>query len=195
MIKADKCKPISPEKNDGKNKQWRRVVLGLGGNIGDVVSHMYHALEILVASDAVKLVDSSSIFETPPWGIMDQAVFLNCGVIISTHLAPLELLELCHKAEHALKRKRDIRWGPRTIDIDILLDENGAFTSKKLTIPHPRLVERGFVLVPLAQIAGDWMVQDKTIAIWRAQCDDTGIKRVGEGNAFDDLVNLPLPKC
>ena len=151
-----------PNKIAKTPEEWMQVALGIGGNIGDVKAHMLGALELLIESDTVHLLVSSDVFETPPWGIKEQANYLNSCVIVSTSLTPPELLKLCHKAERAFRRERKIRWGPRTIDIDILMSEDGEYNSTNLTIPHPRIRERAFVLVPLAQIAGDWLLEEKT---------------------------------
>ena len=170
-------------------EEWMRVALGIGGNIGDVKAHMLGALELLIESDTVHLLVSSDVFETPPWGIKEQANYLNSCVIVSTSLTPPELLKLCHKAERAFRRERKIRWGPRTIDIDILMLEEGEYNSTNLTIPHPRIRERAFVLVPLAQIAGDWLLEEKTISHWRDHCDQAAIKKNAPANIFDELVS------
>ena len=182
------------KKTTTKSKIWVQVALGLGGNIGDVKAHMLGALEVLAENDAVRLLVSSDIFETPPWGIKEQANYLNSCVIVSTTLTPPEFLKLCHKAERAFRRVRKIRWGPRTIDIDILMLEEGEYNSTSLTIPHPRIRERAFVLVPLAQIAGDWMLEEKPISRWRDQCDQATIKQIEPASIFDDLMSSPAHK-
>ena len=178
-----------PNKTTNSSKKWNQVALGLGGNIGDVKAHMFGALEVLLENDAVYFLGSSDVFETPPWGIKDQANFLNSCVIVSTSLTPPELLKLCHNAERAFRRERKIRWGPRTIDIDILMLEEGEYSSTRLTIPHPRIRERAFVLVPLAQIAGDWVLEEKSIDHWLDHCDQTTIKKIAPANIFDDLMS------
>ena len=178
-----------PNKTTNSSKKWIQVALGLGGNIGDVKAHMHGALEVLLENDSLRLLCSSDVFETPPWGIKEQAKYLNSCVIVSTSLTPPELLKLCHNAERAFRRERKIRWGPRTIDIDILMLEEGEYNSHSLTIPHPRIRERAFVLVPLAQIAGDWVLEVKSIGHWRDHCDQAAIKKIAPAGIFDDLMS------
>jgi len=174
---------------------WQKAWLGLGGNVGDVLRNMHSALAFLVAGGDVKIVRSSSVFETPPWGLVEQPVFLNCCVEVSTCLEPDALLELCLASEKSLKRERGVKWGPRTIDVDILLLENGVFDSRKLEVPHPRILERAFVLVPLAQIAGGQMLAGKSISEWREQVGDKGILQVAGSEYFDDLIASPTQDC
>lgn len=169
---------------------WRRCVLGMGGNIGDVLAHMRIALAMLAGDDGIEIGRCSSLYETPPWGVEDQPVFLNACMEISTNLEPESLLEACQEAEHALKRERDIKWGPRTIDIDILLLEEGGYYSEKLEAPHPRIRERAFVLVPLAEIVGEWILDNNTVGNWLYSCDTSGIEKIAECDVFDELPEL-----
>ncbi|MCP4185293.1 MAG: 2-amino-4-hydroxy-6-hydroxymethyldihydropteridine diphosphokinase [Hyphomicrobiales bacterium] len=178
LISCVKSKPES------KNE----VYLGLGGNMGDVKAHMVKALEYLNDSDDIDIVCASSIYETPPWGIEDQPAFLNMCIGIRTCLVPIDLLELCQRIEHSLNREHTIRWGPRTIDIDILLIEGGIVDLPELSIPHPRIKARAFVLVPLAEIAPEWSLDGRTIASWRQLCNDDGIKQVAGQEVFNDLI-------
>jgi 2-amino-4-hydroxy-6-hydroxymethyldihydropteridine diphosphokinase len=166
----------------------KNVYLGLGGNMGDVKAHLISALTYLNASGDVDIICASSIYETPPWGIEDQPVFLNMCIRIQTCIIPIDLLELCQRVEHSLNRERTIRWGPRTIDIDILLMEGGVVELPELTIPHPRIKERAFVLVPLAEIAPEWMLDGRSIASWRQLCNDDGIKQIAGQKVFNDLI-------
>ncbi|MEE9313715.1 MAG: 2-amino-4-hydroxy-6-hydroxymethyldihydropteridine diphosphokinase [Rhizobiaceae bacterium] len=142
----------------------KKVWLGLGGNIGDVTSAMGVALRGLDAAKEIKVARVSSVYKTPPWGVTDQPWFHNCCAEIQTSLAPEELLDACQAVEKVGKRERVIRWGPRTIDVDILLFEGVMQTEPRLTIPHPRMMERAFVLVPLAEIAPDISVLGRTCA-------------------------------
>ena len=170
-------------------KNWRSAWLGLGGNVGDVLANLRGAMTILRDDETVKIIAISSIYQTPPWGIKDQPAFLNICVEILTNVMAEDLLKLCNRAEHELKRERIIKWGPRTIDIDILLLEEGAFKSAALEIPHPRITQRAFVLVPLTEIAGERMLNGRTIDEWRTLCDEEGIKKIGDNNVFDDLLS------
>ncbi|MCF6322345.1 MAG: 2-amino-4-hydroxy-6-hydroxymethyldihydropteridine diphosphokinase [Rhizobiaceae bacterium] len=186
---------IKSEPDCGEQKRWQRAWLGLGGNVGDVLANMRQVLEFLTDSGEVKIIRCSDVFETPPWGLEEQPVFLNCCVEISTPLEPEALLELCLVSEKLLKRKRGIKWGPRTIDVDVLLLEGGPFNSSKLKVPHPRILERAFVLVPLAQIAPNLELEGKSIARWRALCDDAGIKPVAASEIFDEIITSSTPHC
>ena len=166
------------------------ILLGLGGNIGDVEAHLRNALKFLVKSGNVELVQTSSVYETPPWGIEDQPVFMNMCVEIRSHLKPVDLLELCQDAELSLNRERTIKWGPRTIDIDILLMGSKTVASPRLTIPHPRISERAFVLVPLAEIVPDRVLEGRSIASWAQSCSVIGISRVAGPEVFDDVFAI-----
>lgn len=128
------------------------VYLALGSNIEPREHYLKEAIRLLNVED-VQVVLASSIYETEPVGYTDQSEFLNMVVEARTKLSPFELLETCQRIEKQLGRKREIRWGPRTVDIDILLYNNEVVESEGLTIPHPRMHERGFVLVPLHEIA------------------------------------------
>ena len=132
-----------------------RAFLSLGSNIGDRHHNLLAAIGLLAEKPSVELVNYSSVYETDPVGYEDQDLFLNMVIEIYTNLSPFELLELCLKTELSLGRKREIRWGPRTIDLDILLYNQENIETEKLFIPHPRMAERAFVLVPLYEVAGD----------------------------------------
>lgn len=126
--------------------------LGIGGNIGDTKTNIEETIELLENSDDIKVTKTSSFYETEPVGYTDQAWFLNVVVEIETSLEPLKLLDYCQKIENELKRERTIRWGPRTIDVDILLYEDFSSDSQILTVPHPRMTERAFAMIPLYEI-------------------------------------------
>ena len=146
----------------GAKKAW----LGLGGNIGDVTEALRQALGLLDGHRDIRVTQVSPLYKTPPWGVEDQPWFLNCCAEIETTLAPEELLEVCQQAEREGKRERIVRWGPRTIDVDIVAFEEIAQVEQRLTIPHPRATERDFVMVPLADIAADLEIAGKTVRQW-----------------------------
>lgn len=127
--------------------------ISLGSNMGDKVESLKQAVTLLQSHDLIEVTKVSSIYDTDPVGYEDQDVFMNIVVEISTQLTPMELLVACQAIEQELKRVRIIRWGPRTMDLDIILYGEEVIETPTLSIPHPRMHERGFVLVPLAEIA------------------------------------------
>lgn len=130
-----------------------RVFLGLGSNMGDKEGTLQEAVRLLDAVSGIQVLRSSSLYETDPVGYTDQDVFCNLVLEAAVTLSPQKLLEVTQRIEQQLGRTRDIRWGPRTVDIDILLYGNERVDSDFLHIPHPRMTERAFVLIPLAELA------------------------------------------
>ena len=128
--------------------------LGLGANVGDRLETLTSCLFVLDESDGVAVEDVSGVYETAPWGVEDQDPFLNAVVRVRTTLSPRELLAECHLTEAAFGRDRDReqRWGPRTLDIDVLRYGDEVVDEPDLQVPHPRLGERAFVLVPLMEV-------------------------------------------
>jgi 2-amino-4-hydroxy-6-hydroxymethyldihydropteridine diphosphokinase len=126
--------------------------IALGSNIGNRYDNIARAIKRLTCYSGIQLVNYSSIYETDPIGYEDQDLFLNMVIEIQTALSPMELLEVCLKIELELGRKREIKWGPRTIDLDILTFNQENIESEKLTVPHPRMLERAFVIIPLLEI-------------------------------------------
>jgi 2-amino-4-hydroxy-6-hydroxymethyldihydropteridine diphosphokinase len=162
-----------------RNRAW----LGLGGNLGDPQKAMASALQAIDADPRNDVVAVSSVYRTPPWGKTDQPDFLNAVASVETGLSPRELLDLCLEAERGLKRVRAERWGPRTIDIDLLLFGDRAIEEPGLEVPHPRMTQRAFVLLPLAEIAPELKIGAKTAAQFLAMLDTKGIERVtADGN-------------
>lgn len=158
-----------------------RAFLGLGGNLGEPVKAMAAALRAIDADRESRVVAVSSVYRTPPWGKTDQPDFLNCAAEIATRLAPRALLDLCLATEQGLQRIRGERWGPRTVDLDVLVYGETAVAEPGLAIPHPRMLERAFVMVPLAEIAPDLVLKEKTITDHAAVLDRTGIARLDLG--------------
>lgn len=140
-----------------------RAFLGLGSNIGDTRKNIKDALSLLEKNLNIDITKKSSYYMTEPIGYKEQEWFLNIVIEINTDLSPYELLDYCNHVENQLKRKRLIRWGPRTIDIDILLYESYSSKEEKLIIPHPRMTERAFVMIPLKEIAPDIKIKGKHI--------------------------------
>ncbi len=132
--------------------QSHDVILALGSNIGNREEYINEAIKQISELEEVDLVSTSDIYETRPVGFLEQGDFLNMIIHIRTSLGPLILLHRLQSIEKTLKRKREIHWGPRTIDIDILLFGKKKINHEKLTVPHPRMRNRAFVLVPLKDI-------------------------------------------
>lgn len=149
------------------------VCLLMGSNLGDRLSHMENAMRRL--SDVVGEVQChSATYETAAWGKTDQPVFLNRAVMIKTRLTPAQVLLSILKIEKEMGRLREVKWGERTIDIDILLYENHVVNEPDLVIPHPEMHKRRFALVPMHEITPDALhpTFGKTIAMLLAECPD-----------------------
>ncbi len=135
----------------GQRSQMAQVYLGLGSNLGNRAANLSDAMAQLSKRIEVKRV--SSVYETEPVGYLDQPLFLNAAIEAVTDLSPGELLSLAMEVEGALGRRREVPKGPRSIDVDILLYGDLVIEKPGLTVPHPRMAERAFVLLPLAEIA------------------------------------------
>ncbi len=127
--------------------------IGLGSNVGDSKTHIRQALTML--AEKVRVVKVSALYQTEPVGFREQEDFINAVAEVETDLSPFDLLALCRSVEERLGRKRIVRWGPRIIDLDILLYGDAVVNTAELVIPHPRMADRRFVLSPLAEIAPD----------------------------------------
>jgi 2-amino-4-hydroxy-6-hydroxymethyldihydropteridine diphosphokinase len=151
--------------------------LSLGTNLGNRLDNLTQAVALL-ASLAI-LRKQSAVYETPPWGYLDQPSFLNQVLEVNTPYEPLELLKLLKDVEYKIGRRPTFRYGPRLIDLDILFYNDLVFESPTLTIPHPTLHTRAFVLVPLSEIAPDLRhpVLDKTVSELVITVDPQGIHR------------------
>lgn len=137
-----------------------RAYLGLGSNLGDRRENLRQAVDQLARVPGIVVRRRSSLYENPPVGYEAQPDFLNAVVEVETSLSPWALLEVLQAIETDLGRVRTLRWGPRTVDLDLLLYEGVRLDEERLTLPHPRLGERAFVLVPLAELAPDWPLPD-----------------------------------
>lgn len=160
------------------------VYLSLGGNLGDPAASMGAALRILDTDQGTDVVTVSSLYRTPPWGKLDQPDFLNAAAGLSTTLSPRALLDLCLDAERKLKRVREERWGPRLIDIDILVFGERVIHETGLEVPHPRMLERAFVLAPLAEIAPALVVGGRSVTERLGEVDIGGIERLPSGQQW-----------
>ena len=154
-LKAAAAPLSAPEsKDDGK----ARVVLALGGNVGDKVASLRRALRAITGEPGIELTAVSRLYRTAPWGKTDQDWFVNACALGRTTLKPQALLERIKALEVELGREPTERWGPRVIDIDLIAYDDIALKTERLTLPHPELFKRAFVLVPLAEIAPDLVI-------------------------------------
>ncbi|OUM98116.1 MAG: 2-amino-4-hydroxy-6-hydroxymethyldihydropteridine diphosphokinase [Paenibacillaceae bacterium ZCTH02-B3] len=130
----------------------REAYIGLGANLGDREAALREAVRLLDAAEGVRVLRVSPVYETDPVGYTDQPEFLNMAVAVGTTLSPEGLLALCLGIERRMGRVRTIRWGPRPIDLDLLAYDGVRMETERLTLPHPRLAERAFALVPLRDV-------------------------------------------
>jgi 2-amino-4-hydroxy-6-hydroxymethyldihydropteridine diphosphokinase len=137
--------------------------ISLGTNIGNRERYLQQAITKLQNNNYINVTRTSSIYETAPVGYTEQASFLNMVVEIETTNSAEALIKSTMEIEEMLGRKREVHWGPRTIDLDILLYNEENIVSKQLIIPHPRMVERAFVLIPLLEIVGDIFIKDQSL--------------------------------
>jgi 2-amino-4-hydroxy-6-hydroxymethyldihydropteridine diphosphokinase len=130
-----------------------RAYLALGSNVGDRAAHLQQAIDELDRHDAIDVVAVSRVYATDPVGGPEQGEYLNAVVAVDTALAPHALLHVAQEVEQTAHRERRERWGPRTLDVDVLLHGDSTVDDAQLTVPHPRMWERDFVLVPLRDVA------------------------------------------
>jgi 2-amino-4-hydroxy-6-hydroxymethyldihydropteridine diphosphokinase len=140
----------------------RRALIGLGSNVGDRLQFLQRAVKQLGETIGVQVRDVSSVYETEPVGPAAQAWFLNAVVAVDTSLNPVTLLQLTQAIERALGRETTYHWGPRTIDLDILLYGNTQVNTATLTIPHADLCQRAFVMIPLLELVPGLVLPDGT---------------------------------
>lgn len=156
------------------------ALIGLGGNVGDVRATLDRAVAAFCDDIDVRLLARSADYQTPPWGVTDQPAFVNLCLKVATELSPRALLKRALAVEASLGRDRASgrRWGPRPVDIDILAYDDVVLAEPDLHLPHPRMADRAFVLVPLAEIAPDWVVGGLSIAARAARIDRVGVTRL-----------------
>jgi 2-amino-4-hydroxy-6-hydroxymethyldihydropteridine diphosphokinase len=156
------------------------ALLALGGNVGDSRAILDRAVALLCDGKDVRLIRRSSDYRTPPWGVENQPPFVNLCIAVETTLTPQALLARAQQVEKTLGRDRanETRWGPRSADIDIIAYDDLTLAENNLTLPHPRLFERAFVLVPLAEIAPDHVIAGRRMADAAKVADAAGIERL-----------------
>jgi 2-amino-4-hydroxy-6-hydroxymethyldihydropteridine diphosphokinase len=165
------------------------AVLGLGGNIGEPGALMAAALDRLAAHPRIRIDAVSPLYQTPPWGKTDQPAFLNAAARIDTALTARGLLDAVLEVERELGRYRGERWGPRTIDIDVLLYDDEEIDEPGLHIPHARLAERAFALAPLVDVAPEAVFRGRRAAEWLALADRSGIVQVSDSGWYRPAVS------
>ena len=156
------------------------ALVAFGGNLGDVRETLDRAVTAFCDGKEVRLLARSSDYRTPPWGVEDQPPFVNLAIAIETDLTPHALLARAQAVQHALGRERakERRWGPRPVDIDIIAYDDVALETPELTLPHPRLFERAFVLVPLAEIAPERVIGGIKVRDALARVDAKNIEKL-----------------
>lgn len=159
------------------------AVIALGGNVGgesEVRDTLDRAIAALCDGTDTRLLARSSDYRTPPWGVTDQPPFINCAIIATTELTPPALLESAQAIERRFGRDRrhERRWGPRTLDIDLIAYDDLTKTTPTLILPHPHALERAFVLVPLAEIAPEGRILGVRIKDALARLDQAGIEKL-----------------
>lgn len=158
-----------------------RVGFGLGSNIGEKPGNIREALRLIETRGVARLTAVSRIYRTPPWGVTDQGDFANACAIGETSLSPYALLAEVKKIEADMGREPSRRWGPRLIDVDILFLGDHTLDDPELTLPHKELFGRGFVLLPLAEIAPDLVLDGVPIARALGSADIAGVEPWREG--------------
>lgn len=143
-----------------------RALIGLGSNIGDRVAQLRTAVAELQSTDDVSVLAMSSVYESDPVGGPEQPDFLNAVVLVDTALQPGQLLARLHEIEQVHGRMRTERWGPRTLDLDLIDYEDFSATEPELTVPHPLATQRAFVMVPAAEVAADWLLSGRPLSKW-----------------------------
>lgn len=156
------------------------AILGLGSNIGDRIANITQAIDRLTSDGTVKLVQRSRFYRTAPWGVTDQDWFVNACIAVKTGVSPRELLARCQTVENDMARVRTRHWGPRNIDVDILTFGDQRITEPDLIIPHPRISERAFVLVPLKDIAPELKIDGSSIDQMLAKLDASDVQLLSD---------------
>src|ERR1700690_3639434 len=158
------------------------VLIALGGNVGDVRATFQKAIANICGMTQAVLLARSSDYATPPWGDQTQARFINACIAIETTIHPHAILFTLHKIEKKFGRDRttETRWGPRTLDLDLIAYDDVSIDKPELTLPHPRLFERAFVLVPLAEMSPDRVIGGRSITSALAELSTEGIERLSD---------------
>jgi len=151
------------------------ALIGLGSNLGDKAANIAQAIALLTREGDIRLVAASRVYRTAPWGVTGQDWFANACIAVQTDLAPRALLARCLGVEETMKRVRKERWGPRIIDVDVLVYRDCVLNEPDLVIPHPRITQRGFVLVPLREIAPGLVIEGRPLEAWLGDIDASDV--------------------
>lgn len=155
------------------------ALIGLGSNLDDPQAQLDRAILALSRTPGIDRLRQSARYRSTPWGVLEQPDFINAVVQVETTLEPGVLLDELIRIERDAGRTRELRWGPRTLDLDLLLYEGVQCAHPRLQLPHPRLHERAFVLVPLAELVPDWPIPGHgRVRELLARCDDTRLQRL-----------------
>ena len=157
-----------------------KALIALGGNVGNVRDTLDRAIAAFCDGVAVRLLKRSSDYRTPPVGVTDQPPFINCAIVAATELPPPALLARAQSVEAQFGRNRsqEQHWGPRTLDIDLIAYDDLAMNTSELILPHPRALERAFVLLPLAELVPERRISGVRIKNALARADQTGIEKL-----------------
>lgn len=172
------------------------IVLGLGSNISNNTynreENIAAAIKLLSSHPRISIEKISRLYETEPVGLKEQPNFLNVVIAINTDLSPVELLEVCLAIERQMGRVREVRWGPRNIDIDLLIYHDEEMTTAALELPHPRMPERKFVLIPLAEIAGSARIYKGRTAqeLLNSTLDDSQVNVYGKVDFHEQATSI-----
>jgi 2-amino-4-hydroxy-6-hydroxymethyldihydropteridine diphosphokinase len=152
------------------------ALIGIGSNVGDKPGNIARAIDLLCRDAAVRLIRASRLYRSAPWGIAEQDWFANAAIAVATSVPPHDLLRRCLAVEDTMGRVRQIKWGPRLIDVDVLTYRNATLDEPDLKLPHPYIEQRSFVLTPLLDIAPGAMVRGRSVAELAAaiKTDDCG---------------------
>jgi 2-amino-4-hydroxy-6-hydroxymethyldihydropteridine diphosphokinase len=151
------------------------AIIALGSNLGDKVGRIAEAMHHLEEVCDIRIVARSRNYRTAPWGKTDQEWFVNACVSVATDLSARQLLARCQDVENRMGRVRVEHWGPRGIDVDVLVYRDAVVDDPELTLPHPRITERAFVLAPLGDVAPDLMIKGRKVSDWLAAIDHADV--------------------
>lgn len=151
------------------------AAIGLGSNVGDTRANIARAITLLTADGAVRLVARSRDYRSAPWGVLEQDWFVNAVITVATDVSARELLERCQRVENDMGRVRLQKWGPRLIDVDVLTYKDLIIDEPDLKVPHPLIAERGFVVVPLKEIAPDVVISGCSLEEMQARLDTSDL--------------------